>query len=109
MSVTTTRDVRYPLIVVDWTADRNRYDSRWLRLIGPADLPDLHLTDACQSWDGHGRPVTIRGTSVTMTTTAATTLVLIFFDVVVFVVVVLVMVIFLGEAEVDEGAVPGIA
>lgn len=70
MSVTTTRDVRYPLIVVDWTADRNRYDSRWLRLIGPADLADLQLTDACQSWDGHGRPVTIRGTSVTMTTTA---------------------------------------
>ena len=70
MTVTTTRDVRYPLIVVDWAADRNRYDSRWLRLIGPAELADLRLSTTCQSWDGNGRPVTIRGTSVTMTSTA---------------------------------------
>ena len=70
MTVTTTGDVRYPLIVVDWAADRNRYDSRWLRLIGPADLPELPLSTTCQSWDGNGRPVTIRGTSVTMTSTA---------------------------------------
>lgn len=70
MTVTTSRDVRYPLIVVDWAADRHRYDSRWLRLIGPADLPGLRLNETCQSWDGHGRPVTIRGESVIMTSTA---------------------------------------
>lgn len=70
MSGTASKDVRYPLIVVDWALDRHRYDSGWLRLIGPSDLPHLTATPTQQMWDGNGRPVSVHGTTVTMTTTA---------------------------------------
>ena len=63
-------DVRFPLIVVDWARDRHRYESGWLQLAGPADLPQLQQNSTTQIWDGHGRPVTVHGTAVTMTTTA---------------------------------------
>ncbi len=72
MTTPATRDstVRYPLVVVDWAADRDRFESGWLRLVGPADLPGLPLTDTCQSWDGNGKPVTITGTAVRITSEA---------------------------------------
>lgn len=70
MSRTPSLDVRYPLIVVDWALDRHRYDSGFLRLVGPSDLPELTQTPTLQMWDGNGRPVTVHGSAVTMTTTA---------------------------------------
>lgn len=74
MSLSTTRaqstDVRFPLIVVDWALDRHRFDSGWLRMLGPADLATLDQTTTMQIWDGNGRAVNVHGTTVTMTTTA---------------------------------------
>ncbi|MFN8125275.1 MAG: hypothetical protein U0R64_02000 [Candidatus Nanopelagicales bacterium] len=67
---TLSTDPRFPLIVVDWALDRNQYDSGWLRMVGPADVSRLTLTPTSQTWDGAGRPVTIHGDTVTVTTTA---------------------------------------
>lgn len=65
---TSTRPVRYPLIIVDWAQDRTSFD--WLRTAGPADLPLQGLASTCQMWDGSGRPVTVLGSSVTVTAEA---------------------------------------
>ena len=64
-------DVRFPLIVVDWAQDRHRYDSGWLQLVGPADLPQLQQNPTTQIWDGNGRPVTVHATTVTITSNAS--------------------------------------
>lgn len=63
-------DVRFPLIVVDWARDRRSFDSGWLRMVGPADLPLNDLPETAQLWDGNGRPVVTHGASVTITTAA---------------------------------------
>lgn len=64
-------DVRFPLIVVDWAQDRHRYDSGWLQLVGPADLPHLQQNPTTQIWDGNGRPVTVHSDKVTITSNAS--------------------------------------
>lgn len=63
-------DPRFPLIIVDWAKDRNRYDSGWLRMVGPSEVSHVELTPTSQAWDGAGRPITIHGAQITITTTA---------------------------------------
>ncbi len=70
LPLASSKEPRFPLIIVDWAKDRNHYDSGWLRMVGPAEVSHLVLSPTSQTWDGAGRPVTIHGTQVTVTTLA---------------------------------------
>lgn len=51
--------VRFPLVVVDESRDPDVYESGWLRLLYPQDLPLVVLSPRMRVWDSLGRPVAV--------------------------------------------------
>lgn len=62
-----TTTVRYPLIVVDWSRDRDRFGSGWLRLLQPGEIAAISITPSVQIWDADGRPACPNGAEVALT------------------------------------------